>query len=62
MNTLVIKGGWHRALGRLKQGYARATHDDLLLVEGREQELLGTTEQRLGRSEQGKPPDDSCGC
>lgn len=50
MNKLVLRGGWHRMVGRAKQRYARLAHDDLLLVEGREEEELGAIEQRLGRT------------
>ncbi len=50
MNKLVLRGGWHRAVGRAKQRYARLAHDDLLLIEGHEQEELGAIEQRLGRT------------
>jgi uncharacterized protein YjbJ (UPF0337 family) len=54
MNKLVMRGGWHRTIGLLKQRYARVANDDLLLVEGREEELLGRIEQRLGRTGDGE--------
>jgi uncharacterized protein YjbJ (UPF0337 family) len=58
MNKLVLKGRWHRAVGRAKQRYARIAHDDLLLIEGHEEEELGAIEQRLGRTLEadGPPP------
>ncbi len=50
MNRLTLKGNWNRVKGRLKQRYAHLTDDDLMLVEGREEELLGSLQRRLGKS------------
>ena len=36
--------------GRLKQKYAELTDDDLKFAEGKEEELLGRLQQRLGKS------------
>lgn len=48
MNQLGIKGNWNQAKGKLKQKYARLTDDDLLHVEGKEDELLGRLQTKLG--------------
>lgn len=36
--------------GKLKQKYADLTDDDLLYVEGKEDELLGKLQQKLGKT------------
>jgi len=47
---LKIKGNWDELKGKLKQKYAKLTDDDLLFVEGKENELLGRLEKKLGRT------------
>lgn len=44
----LIKGNWNVLKGKLKQKYAKLTDDDLLFVEGKENELLGRLEKKLG--------------
>ncbi|MBK7227953.1 MAG: CsbD family protein [Ignavibacteriales bacterium] len=50
MNTLNIKGTWNEVAGRLKQEYAMLTDNDLLLVKGKEEELLGRLQIKLGQT------------
>ena len=50
MTKLGFKGSWNEAKGKLKQKYAQLTDDDLTFSEGKEDELLGRLQQRLGRS------------
>ncbi|GEC73178.1 Uncharacterized conserved protein YjbJ, UPF0337 family [Flavobacterium flevense] len=50
MNTTEIKGNWNELKGKLKQKYADLTDDDLLYAEGKEDEMLGKLEQKLGKS------------
>jgi uncharacterized protein YjbJ (UPF0337 family) len=50
MTRLNFKGSWNEAKGKLKQKYAQLTDDDLAFAEGKEDELLGRLQQRLGRS------------
>ena len=38
----LIKGNWNVLKGKLKQKYAKLTDDDLLFVEGKENELRRT--------------------
>lgn len=52
MNKLEIKGNWNEAAGKLKQQYANLTDDDLLLVKGKEEELLGRLQKRLGKTKE----------
>ena len=47
---LAWKGNWNEVKGRMKQQYANLTDDDLLYQEGKEDELLGRLQQRLGKT------------
>ncbi len=38
--------------GKLKQKYAELTDDDLTFVEGKEDELMGRLQQRLGKTKE----------
>ena len=46
----MIKGNWNELKGKLKQQFADLTDNDLLYVEGKEDELHGRLQQRLGKS------------
>ena len=50
MTKLEMKGNWNEIKGKLKQKYAQLTDDDLAFAEGKDDELLGRLEKRLGRS------------
>ena len=52
MNKLEIKGNWNEASGKLKQKYANLTDDDLLLVKGKEEELLGRLQKKFGKTKE----------
>ena len=47
---LQMKGNWNEMKGKLKQKYAQLTDDDLTFAEGKEDELLGRLQKRLGRT------------
>jgi uncharacterized protein YjbJ (UPF0337 family) len=49
MNKLNLKGNWNEIKGKLKQKYGNLTDDDLTFAEGKEEELLGRLQQRLGK-------------
>jgi len=49
---LKIKGNWNELKGKLKQKYAKLTDDDLLFINGKEDELLGRLEKKLGKSKE----------
>ncbi len=51
-NKLKIKGSWNIAKGKLKQQYADLTDDDLLYAEGKEEELYGRLQKKLGKTRQ----------
>ena len=50
MNTTVVKGNWNELKGKLKQKFADLTDDDLMYAEGKEDELLGKLQIKLGKS------------
>jgi uncharacterized protein YjbJ (UPF0337 family) len=50
MNTFTMKGNWNEIAGKLKQQFANLTDDDLLFKQGKEEELLGRLQQKLGKT------------
>ena len=52
MTNLQIKGSWNEVKGKLKQKYGQLTDNDLTFAEGKEDELLGRLQQRLGKSKE----------
>jgi uncharacterized protein YjbJ (UPF0337 family) len=47
-----LKGSWNEIKGKLKQKYGQLTDDDLTFAEGKEDELLGRLQKRLGKSKE----------
>ena len=52
MNKLRIKGNWNEVAGKLKQKYANLTDDDLLFKEGKEDELVGRLQKKIGKTKE----------
>ena len=52
MTKLQLKGSWNEVKGKLKQKYGDLTDDDLMFAEGKEDELLGRLQARLGKSKE----------
>ena len=52
MNALKLKGNWNETAGKLKQQYANLTDDDLLFEEGKEEELLGRLQAKVGKTKE----------
>ena len=50
MTSLQIKGNWNEMKGKLKQKYGQLTDDDLRFSEGKEEELFGRLQKRLGKT------------
>lgn len=48
MNKLTFRGDWNVVKGKLKQKYGQLTDDDLVYAEGKEDELVGRLEKKLG--------------
>lgn len=53
MNTLRMKGNWNETVGKLKQQLANLTNDDGLFNEGKDEEILGRIQQKLGKTKEG---------
>ncbi len=49
---LQMKGTWNEIKGKLKQKYGQLTDDDLAFADGKEDELLGRLQKRLGRAKE----------
>jgi uncharacterized protein YjbJ (UPF0337 family) len=52
MTNLRFKGSWNEVKGKLKQKYGQLTDNDVAFAEGKEDELLGRLQQRLGKSKE----------
>ncbi len=52
MTKLEIKGSWNEIKGKLKQKYAELTDDDLTFADGKDDELLGRLQKKLGRTKE----------
>ncbi len=47
-----IRGNWNMIKGKLKEKYGQLTDDDLAYAEGREEQLIGRLQERLGKSKE----------
>lgn len=47
-----IKGNWNQLKGKAKQEYGELNDDDLAYEEGKEDELFGRLQQKLGKTKQ----------
>ena len=52
MEKQQIKGSWNELKGKLKQKYAQLTDDDLTYAEGKDDELYGRLQQKLGKTKE----------
>jgi len=51
-NAAEIKGNWKEIKGKLQQKFAILTDNDLLLVEGKKDKILGRLQTKLGKSKE----------
>nr|NQU90408.1 CsbD family protein [Bacteroidota bacterium] len=51
-NITEFKGDWNKTKGKLKQKFAMLTDSDLLLIEGKQDELLGRLQSKLGKTKE----------
>ncbi len=47
-----IKGNWNIIKGKLKSEYGELTDDDLAYQEGKEDELLGRIQNKIGKTKE----------
>jgi uncharacterized protein YjbJ (UPF0337 family) len=45
-----IEGNWNETKGKLKQKFATLTDSDVLFVEGKQDEMLGRIQIKLGKT------------
>ena len=64
MTTLLAKGNWNIAKGKLKQKFAQLADDDLQFMEGKEDELIGRIQKRTGEAKEKieHAIDECCNC
>ena len=48
--NIELKGNWNETKGKLKQKFALLTDNDVLLVEGKQDEMLGRLQIKLGKT------------
>lgn len=51
-NITELKGNWNEIKGKLKQKFSMLTDNDLLLVEGKQDEMSGRLQVRLGKTKE----------
>ncbi len=51
-NITELKGNWNEMKGKLKQKFAILTDSDMLLVEGKQDEMLGRLQTKLGKTKE----------
>jgi uncharacterized protein YjbJ (UPF0337 family) len=51
-NINELKGSWNQTKGKLKQKFAILTDSDVLLVEGKKDEMLGRLQIKLGKTKE----------
>jgi uncharacterized protein YjbJ (UPF0337 family) len=52
MNTISVKGNWNEQKGKLKQKFAVLTDNDLIYEEGRQDEMYGKLQIKLGKTKE----------
>jgi uncharacterized protein YjbJ (UPF0337 family) len=49
-SELKLRGNWNEIKGKIKQQYGDLTDDDLRYEEGKDDELIGRIQQKIGKS------------
>ncbi len=47
-----IRGNWNQLRGKLKQQYGQLTDNDLIYQEGKEEEVIGRLQEKLGKTKE----------
>ncbi len=51
-NLTELKGNWNETKGKLKQQFALLTDSDVLLIEGKQDEMIGRLQVKLGKTKE----------
>jgi uncharacterized protein YjbJ (UPF0337 family) len=51
-NITEFNGNWNEIKGKLKQKFAILTEDDLMMADGKKDELLGRLQVKLGKTKE----------
>ncbi len=51
-NIIEIEGNWNETKGKLKMQYANLTNNDLLFLAGKQDEMLGKLQIKLGKTKE----------
>jgi uncharacterized protein YjbJ (UPF0337 family) len=51
-NTTELMGNWNETKGKLKQKFALLTDNDVMMVEGKQDEMLSRLQIRLGKTKE----------
>ncbi len=51
-NITQLLGNWNETKGKMKQKFAKLTDNDMLLVEGKHDELIGRLQLKLGKTKE----------
>ena len=52
MNKATAKGNWNELKGQLKQKFAVLTDNDLMFQEGKEDEMWGKVQKKVGKTKE----------
>ena len=52
MNKEQVKGNWNEQKGKLKQKFAVLTDNDLMFKEGKEDEMWGKVQKKVGKTKE----------
>ena len=52
MNKIELKGNWIEQKGKLKKKFAFLTENDLMFEEGKEEEMFGKLQVKLGKTKE----------
>ena len=47
-----LKGNWNELKGKIKQQYGQLTDDDLVYEDGKDDELLGRIQKKIGKTKE----------
>ena len=51
-NSTELMGNWNETKGKLKQKFAMLTDNDVMMVEGKQDEMLGRLQIKLGKTKE----------